>query len=287
MTVAGSANGVAGNGNQTLNGPLDVFLNDNGTLFVADWNNNRVQAFPAGSQIGTTVSSLTSHPQGLFIDSFSNLYVTWGTKYQVISQPSGISVPPIASSTCTWSISLNDAYGIAIDSSGNMYVSSSSCSFITVWNVNRTSATRLLADSSLVSQPRHLYLDEDNMVIYVADTLHHRILKIFLNNSLPAQTVAGINGVSGKTADKLNGPAGVCVSRNDGTIYIADTLNHRIQKWPMGASTGITIAGNSNGTSGSSMYALNGPYAVFLDSTETFVYVADYYNNRVQRFPVS
>ncbi|UJR20052.1 hypothetical protein I4U23_023186 [Adineta vaga] len=286
-TIAGNANGTSGNGDQSLNGPVDVFLSSNETLFVADWNNNRVQAFNPGSRIGATVISMAGQPQGLFVDRLSNLYVTWHTKNQVTIRPSGINVPSTALGTCTWVNSLNDAYGVVVDSLGNIYVSSVSCSFISQWNVNQTNATMLIVNSSLVNQPRHIYLDEDQSLLYVADTLRHRILKLFLNGSLPAQTVAGINGVLGRTTDKLNSPAGVYVSRIDGTIYVADTGNHRIQKWSIGASTGITIAGNANGTSGSGMYALNGPYAVFLDSNETFFYVADYYNNRVQKFPLS
>jgi DNA-binding beta-propeller fold protein YncE len=262
-------------------------LRSDATLFVADWVNTRVQAFASGSAIGTTVISSTSNPQGVFIDSVSNLYVTLGTSHKVMIYPAGISVPSTTSASCTWSISLNDAYGVAVDRSDNIYVSSASCSFISRWNVNGTSATMLLASSSLVNQPRHIYLDENNAVLYVADTLNHRILKIFLNGNSTAQTVAGIFGVSGNTANKLNRPAGVYVSRIDGSIYVADTSNNRIQKWLAGASTGITVAGNSNGASGSSMYALNGPYAVILDPAETFLYVADYNNNRVQRFLLS
>lgn len=38
---------------------------------------------------------------------------------------------------------------------------------------------------------------------------------------------------AGATADKLSGPWGIYVDVN-GTIYIADKLNHRIQKWVTG-----------------------------------------------------
>jgi DNA-binding beta-propeller fold protein YncE len=282
--VAGNCNGAAGVGNQTLNGPIDIVLSSDATLYVADWNNDRVQAFASGSSIGTTFVSSIGSPQGLFIDSHSNIYVTAGSSKKVMVYPAGLSVPSVTSSTCNWPISLNDAYGIAVDSSGNMYVTSSSCHFITRWNITSANATLLIASSSLVNQPRHMYLDEDNSALYVADTLNHRILTIFLNGNLTAQTVAGIQGVPGNTADKLNSPAGVYMSGNDGAIYVADTLNHRVQKWAVGASSGITVAGNPAGIAGSNMYDLNKPYAVILDRTETFLYVADYNNNRVQQF---
>ena len=281
MTVAGSSNGAAGSGNDRLNGPLDIFLSSNGTLFVAEWNNNRVQAFAPNSKIGTTVISSIGHPQGLFIDNLSNLYVTTGTDCQVVIQPNGLRIPPSKLTTCTWSTSLSDAYGVAVDRSGNIYVSSSSCSYITRWNVNSTNATLLIASSSVTSSFRHIYLDEDNATVYVADKLNHRILKIFLNSSLTTQNVAGVQGSAGNTADKLNSPAGVYVSQIDGAIYVADTGNNRVQKWAAGASNGTTVAGSSVG---GTTYALNQPYAVLLDPIEKFLYVADYGNNRVQRF---
>jgi hypothetical protein len=46
--------------------------------------------------------------------------------------------------------------------------------------------------------------------------------------------VAGGNG-AGSTPDKLNSPWGVYVDGN-GTIYVVDRGNHRVQKWINGMS---------------------------------------------------
>ncbi|CAF1261064.1 unnamed protein product [Rotaria magnacalcarata] len=95
------------------------------------------------------------------------------------------------------------------------------------------------------------------------------------------QTIAGVTGVSGSTADKLNGPWNIYVDTSS-NLYIADALNHRIQKWAQGATTGTTIAGTS-GTPGSSPMLLNTPKDVFVDSLEN-IYVADSGNRRIQFF---
>lgn len=41
--------------------------------------------------------------------------------------------------------------------------------------------------------------------------------------------MAGGSG-AGTTPEKLNGPWGIYVS-NNGTLYVVDRLNHRVQRW--------------------------------------------------------
>jgi hypothetical protein len=55
------------------------------------------------------------------------------------------------------------------------------------------------------------------------------------------------------------------------------------QRWSPGATSGVTIAGTS-GLSGASATLLNGPSEVILSLNETYMYVSDAMNNRVQRF---
>jgi len=96
-------------------------------------------------------------------------------------------------------------------------------------------------------------------------------------------TVAGGNG-QGSAANQFNIPTGIYVSRLDGSLYIADFYNNRIQKWAQNATFGTTIAGNPNATSGSTPYLLNSPFGIAIDDGENYLYVADTANNRIQRF---
>lgn len=50
-------------------------------------------------------------------------------------------------------------------------------------------------------------------------------------------------------------------------------------------STGITVAGNENGSAGSDLGSLRGPASVFVDNSDT-VFVADRDNNRVMTYVV-
>ncbi|CAF4842013.1 unnamed protein product, partial [Rotaria sp. Silwood1] len=45
-------------------------------------------------------------------------------------------------------------------------------------------------------------------------------------------TVAGENGL-GTGNHQLNTSYAVCVSKKTGDVYIADTYNHRIQRWSL------------------------------------------------------
>src|SRR4051794_10315005 len=84
------------------------------------------------------------------------------------------------------------------------------------------------------------------------DMLNHCVQKWKLpfNGSAVATsgvTVAGGNG-QGSVANQLNKPYSVCVSKKTGAVYVADTYNYRIQLWVVGATQGVAIAGDPNGS---------------------------------------
>jgi hypothetical protein len=58
---------------------------------------------------------------------------------------------------------------------------------------------------------------------------NNRIQRFVLGGSGIGVTVAGGNG-QGSANNQLNQPIGIFLSRLDGSLYIADTYNNRIQK---------------------------------------------------------
>ena len=58
--------------------------------------------------------------------------------------------------------------------------------------------------------------------------------------------------------------------------YIADYGNHRVQKWPTGATSGITVAGVTS-TPGSNLTLLYNPVAVLVDNNGYVIYFAYLY----------
>jgi sugar lactone lactonase YvrE len=76
-------------------------------------------------------------------------------------------------------------------------------------------------------------------------------------------------------------PYGMALDATASNVYITDQFNNRVQKWVIGGSTGVTVAGQSSAVAGTSASDLHVPCGIVLDSTGGF-YVADSNNNRVQ-----
>ena len=91
------------------------------------------------------------------------------------------------------------------------------------------------------------------------------------------RSMAGGNG-SGAGANQLFNPFGIFIN-GSGNKYVADTYNHRIQRWGENDTVGETVAGG-NGF-GSANNQLNGPTGIHVDNSGN-MYVADQYNHRVQ-----
>lgn len=89
-------------------------------------------------------------------------------------------------------------------------------------------------------------------------------------------------GAAGTTSDKLNYPYNILIDSSN-SLYIADYSNNRIQKFTTGNSWGKTIAGQTNGISGSNPTDLSRPSFIIFDSNQN-LYVSDTYNHRVQFF---
>lgn len=81
-------------------------------------------------------------------------------------------------------------------------------------------------------------------------------------------------------------PSGLDLDESNSYLYIADSFNHRIQRWNPGATSGVTVAG-STGLSGASATLLNRPFDIILSSNETYFYVVDRDNHRIQRFDIN
>ena len=94
-------------------------------------------------------------------------------------------------------------------------------------------------------------------------------------------TVAGGNGY-GNATNQLNRPYGLDIDNDNQSIVIADTYNHRIVEWKMGATHGKVIAGGQG--HGNRLDQLYWPTDVVIDKETNSLFIADQGNRRVVRW---
>ncbi|CAF4184515.1 unnamed protein product, partial [Adineta steineri] len=246
-TIAGSPIGIAGFTSTLLNYPAGIMVGKNDSIYIMDYGTSyyRMQLFYPGSQLGTTIFN-----------------ATFGTGLNQIS----------------YAVALN------IDVSGNIYILDQNNDRVTKWTPGASTGIVLAGNNGVGSSlttlntPWDFFVEPNTSYIWIADSYNNRIVK-WINTST-AVLVAG-GGTSGLKANQLNYPEGLFVDTSDSnTLYIADTYNHRIQKWLYGASNGTTVAGQQSGVSGSALNQLYKPFTLTMDTNKS-LYIVDYGNHRI------
>ena len=88
-------------------------------------------------------------------------------------------------------------------------------------------------------------------------------------------------GSFGTGDGQFNEPVDVAVD-TAGNVYVADYVNHRIQKF---TSNGVFLAKWGSGGSGDGQFGgPRGPGGVVVDTASNVVYAADTGNDRIQKF---
>lgn len=178
---------------------------------------------------------------------------------------------------------VSGTHGIAVDNSGNIYVSDTVNNRVVAFGRNTPDGITVAGGNgggnlpNQLNKPAGLFIDGFGN-LFVTDQYNNRILR-FAPGSSNGFLVAGGNG-RGAGANQLSDPRDVYVDIQ-GFVYIADAGNHRIQRWAQGGATGVTVAGGRG--AGADSLSLNSPQGVAVDRNFN-IYVADSANNRIQKF---
>ena len=203
-------------------------VDNNGDVLVADYANHRIRRVAAGTGVITSVAG--NGGNGFSGDGGA-------------ATNAGLAYPR----------------GLAIDNSGNFFISDSTHRIRRVASdtsiINTVVGTGSpgfsgdggAATSAYLSSPIGLAMDHSGH-LFIADSTNHRIRRFAASTGIVA-TVAG-NGVAGFSGDggpatsaSLNYPYAIDVD-GSGNVFIADGSNQRIRRVAVGTGVIMTVAGN-------------------------------------------
>jgi sugar lactone lactonase YvrE len=135
VVVAG--NGIPGSAPNQLYYPRGIFVDDNRSLYVADDRNNRIQKWTYGASFGVTVAGngectdgtlrQLCHPQFVTVDSNQNIYTADDDSARIVRWAFGANhgecIAACSEQNDLQPSNLYNAYAIAFDSQGSLYVS--------------------------------------------------------------------------------------------------------------------------------------------------------------------
>ncbi|UJR29118.1 hypothetical protein I4U23_010332 [Adineta vaga] len=164
---------------------------------------------------------------------------------------------------------------ITIDGRNTIYVGDNSNQLMSFAPNNRTAQVL----QTFMSWPAFLYYDNRTSRVYVTVLLLHLIYIWPTNRTIPP------NGLSYSNCSMnwVYAPSGIVVD-SVGNVYISSFSCNWIMKWTPNATNGTVVAGSPLGYCGSDSQSLCAPSNLALDEANSLLYVADRYNDRVQRF---
>ena len=320
VTVGGTVH--SGTDATHLSSPTAVFVDASGNKYVADYLNNRVQKFPAGSQelsAATTVAggngagnalNQVTKPEAVWVDGAGNLYVADNntTNPRVLRFPAGSSsstMGVICAGGNGQGSGLNQFTkpdGLFMDASGTLYVSdyndSSRARILKFANAATSTSSTMGAQAgggctgncwhkhgaTILADPKGICVDGSGNV-YVADAGYNRIVKFTspTSGSVVAGSPAATQGAGVTVIDSLLwAPYDVKLDAH-GNMIISNNGAARIVEWTTGASTCFWVA--ANGPIGIAPNSLGQPAGIYIDNnTPQALYVADEGNFRIQKF---
>lgn len=282
--------GTAGTGSGQFNTPYGVALDSSGNVYVCDVANNRIQKFTGTGtftfSFGNTITPATlrlNTPSAIAVNSSSGIvYVTDTNNRRIqrydMATGAATATFPRWGSAGTGNGQFNAPVGIALDSSGNVYVADTGNNRIQKFDATGTYITKWGAAGTGNGQfnaPTGIVVDSGDNV-YVVDRGNNRVQKFSSTGTYITKW-----GTTGAGNGQFNSPRHMSVDSSN-NIYVADTGNNRIQKFD---STGTYLA--QWGSSGTGNGQFTGPRAVVVSSAGSVAYVSDTGNNRIERFGVA
>ena len=244
---------------------------DNGWVYAADPIKNVIQK---NDTDGGKLFTWNADNWGVAVDKNGIVYtdgnITNNNRYIDKYDSNGNLISSIVTTP------LPSARGLAVDSSGNIYVADFNANqirkFDSFGNTIKTWGSPGGKDGQF-NGPKGIAVDRTNGWVYVTDQANNRIQKFDTDGKFLLKW-----GTKGSNRDgAFNGPEGVAVDKYS-NVYVTDVSNYQVQKFN---SSGIFMT--RWGTFGTNPGNFTSPSGIAVDSNGN-VYVADYSTNRIEKF---
>jgi uncharacterized repeat protein (TIGR01451 family) len=294
-TVAGNgtagyiADGVSAASTE-LNNPYNVTLDSAGNLYIADYYNSRVRKVDTNGIIttvagngtygstgdgGAATSAELSYPIGLAVDSAGNLYIGDYLNNRVRKVDTTGTITTVAGNgtagytgdgTAATGAEINGPNGVALDSTGNLYIADyynnvirkvSTAGIITTVAGNGTagfSGDGGMATSAELSVPWTVTVDSAGN-LFIGDEGNDRVRRVDTSGTITTIAGNGTLGYSGDAGPALSAelyyPTGVALD-SAGYLYVGDLSNNRIRKVSPGGQAPVSFGSITVGQTGTS-----------------------------------
>jgi DNA-binding beta-propeller fold protein YncE len=294
---------TSGDSANSLDIPVAVCAN-NCQLYIADQSNNRVLVYnsiPTGTtnpnadvvlgQTYFTTNQPPNPPQAnnfgpgaiqavngvVYVGDVSNARVLQFACSQGTPTNTATNTPTFTPTTTPYSasatLSVGQPWGVALDSSANVYVADASTALVQVFNPQGTPSPAI--GSGVLNVPIGVATDGQGN-LYVTDTMTNQVDQFTASSGALVTQWGG----PGTGLGDFENPSGIAVNSNSTSIYVADSGNVRVQLFN-GPGTVVGQLGGTFGTEGQGTFS--NPMGVALDASGN-VYVADSDTGLVQVF---
>ncbi|CAF4227134.1 unnamed protein product [Rotaria socialis] len=261
VTIAGGNR--SGDATNQLTWPEGLLVDDDQTVVIADWGNNRIMQWKNGD---TTNGQVVAGGQGK------------GNGLHQLDRPTDVLID-------------KETDSLIICDYGNrrvryLYVSDGEKHEVRRYQLGEKNGTLVAggngkgAGLNQLNWPTYLFVDRQQTV-YVSDNNNHRVMK-WVEGAKEGIVIAGGQG-AGSSLTQLYGPNGIFVDTL-GALYVADFWNNRVVRWTQGdKKQGTVVVGENDKGAGENQFHY--PIGLSFDRHGN-LYVADANNARVQRFSI-
>lgn len=297
-----------------LDSPSAVAVDSSGNIYIADTSSfgssdvrtrsNRIRKVDTKGNISTIAGrTLTNYEQGKDVNGntdprLSAVKSPYSGSACGVQKQDGTACANIGDGRDATTALLASPFGLAVDSSGNVFVSDRDDNRVRLYNAASGSMLTVVGTGgggstgdggpgtlAQTNKPAGLFLDSSGN-LYITEEGSGRVRKFDTNAGVVYNAAGYVRSSSDGPALSVafNSPRAVAVDAA-GNVYVADTNNHKIRKIDtQGNVTTLAGTGSSGSTADGSPGVgsrINSPRGIAVDSTGT-IYFAENGNNRVR-----